>query len=311
MIIAFRGRGGLSLAAALLLACLAVVLLAAGGAAQPSGSQTIVFLNVGQGDAAVLSDGAGFTALIDGGKPAAGALVTAYLHQQGITRLNVILASHADSDHIGGLIGVLQDGSIAVDQVLYSGYPGTTATWDSFAAAVAARGLSLTAVQFPQVLAWGSLTVHILNPPSGLLNPETNDASVVALVSYGAIDALFPGDIDSTIEATVAARGTPVAAEVLKVAHHGSASSSSSAFLAAVRPQQAVISVGVNSYGHPSPLTLSRLSASGARTWRTDRAGNLLIRSDGAALWVSPQFRDIFVPILVKGIGLTPVPGGP
>lgn len=99
---------------------------------------------------------------------------------------------------------------------------------------------------FPQTYTWGETTAHILNPESGLVNPETNDVSVVVLQEHGNNRFLFPGDIDSTIEATVVARGTLVAAEILKVAHHGSQYSSSDLFLSAVQPKDAIISVGDN-----------------------------------------------------------------
>jgi len=259
---------------------------------------------VGEGDSALLSDGNGFTVLIDGGKPDAGPTVDAYIHSLGITRLDVVMASHADSDHIGGLITVLKDSSITVGQVLYNGYPGATATWDTFALAVAAKGLTLTPVQFPQVLTWGGMTAHIMNPASGLSNPDTNDASIVALIDYGATDYLFTGDIDSTIEATIVARGTPIPAEILKVAHHGSDYSSSGPFLAAVQPQQAIISVGPNSYGHPSTGTISRLISAGARVWRTDTSGNILVSSNGTTYTIvslnATQGMVVFLPFIVK-----------
>ncbi len=95
---------------------------------------------------------------------------------------------------------------------------------------------------------------------------------------------MFPADISSSIEATVVARQTPVAADVLKVGHHGSAYSSSPAFLSAVQPTYAVISVGVNSYGHPAPATLARLSSAGIQLWRTDQDGTIIVTSDGTSL---------------------------
>ncbi len=266
--------------------------------------QTTTFISVGEGDSALLSDGNGFTALIDGGEPSAGQTVDLYLHSLGISHLNVVMASHADSDHIGGLIAILQDSSITVDQVVYNGYPGTTATWDSFSNAVTAKGLTLTTVQFPQVLSWGNMTVHIMNPASGLDSPDTNDASIVALIDYGTTDYLFTGDISDTIEATVVARGTLNPAEILKVAHHGSAYSSSSSFLSAVAPQQAIISVGPNSYGHPSPQTISRLTHAGANVWRTDISGNITVSTDGTTYNVVSLNGTVnlfvFLPFIVK-----------
>ena len=278
--------------------------------AKPLNNQTTTFINVGEGDSALLQDGNGFNVLIDGGKPTEGPVVDNFLHLQGITHLNVLMASHADSDHIGGLITVLQDNTITIDQVDYNGYSDSTATWSDFTSAVTSRGLTMTAVDFPEVIPWGIMTAHILNPVSGLSNPDTNDVSIVAKVDYGSTDYLFTGDINLTIEATVVARGTSVAADVLKVAHHGSAYSSSDPFLAVVQPKDAIISVGPNSYGHPSADTISRLINAGARIWRTDLAGNIEVVDNGASYSVNKQypFLYIYLPIIVKPLPPTETP---
>ncbi len=181
---------------------------------------------------------------------------------------------------------ILQASDITVHQVLYNGYPGETTTWSTFVNATAARGLTIEPVQFPATLAWGGMTAHILNPEPGFTNPETNEASLVTRVDYGATNYLMTGDINSTIEATVVARGTPVASEVLKVAHHGSAYSSSPDFLFMVAPQLAVIEVGPNDYGHPSPETLTRLVASGSHVDRTDQSGTISVSSDGNTITI-------------------------
>lgn len=242
---------------------------------------TAEFIDVGQGDSILLRDGAGFDVLIDGGPADAGAAVLAALRTQGVAEIDVLVATHPDSDHIGGLIAVLNAVDIPVRKVLASGYPGTTATWANFVTAVANEGVSLETVQFPAVLTWGQMTAYILNPPAGLVSPATNDASVVIRLDYGQVRLLLPGDIPSSVESAVAARQTPVAAQVLKVAHHGSKYSSSAGFLAAVQPEEAVISVGVNSYGHPAAETITRLEAAGARVWRTDLDGDVWVTSDG------------------------------
>ncbi len=261
----------------------------------------VTYINVGQGDSALLRDANGFTLLIDGGRTSAGPTVVAVLKNLGISSVDVLLASHADSDHIGGLITVLADQSIAVQRVLYNGYPGTTATWGTFATAVADRGLALEPAQFPGTLQLGQMTVWVMNPASGLDSPETNDASLVMMVTYGSRRFLFTGDIDTTIEATVMARGTPLAADILKVAHHGSVYSSSPNFVASVQPKEAVISVGDNSYGHPSATTIARLNETGARVWRTDRDGSIVFNTDGIVYTIiSPSLYDVFIPLVMR-----------
>ena len=251
------------------------------------------FINVGQGDSALVSDESGFDILIDGGRQSAGPTVVAYLHEQGIDDIDVMIASHADSDHIGGLITVLQS-DIPIEKVVYNGYPGSTDTWSAFAAAVAARGLSLDSLQYPQELVWGSSTVYILNPPAGLLNPESNSVTIVMRLVHGQTELLFTGDIESSTELSILARETPVSADILKVAHHGSKYSSSDVFLAAVHPEEAVISVGINSYGHPAPETINRLLAAGARIWRTDESGTIVFYEAPNITYV------IYLPLVIR-----------
>ncbi len=271
-------------------------------AAPKSNDLEVSFIRVGQGDSILIQDPGGFDVLIDGGKSSAGPTVVAYLRQQSVVDIDVMLASHADSDHIGGLIDVLNATDIPVKAVLYNGYPGDTLTWGNFATAVANEGLTLTPVEFPLTYTWGTSHAYILNPVAGLDNPDQNAASVVVLLKYGLMRFLFTGDIDSTVEATIVARGTPIPAQILKVAHHGSEFSSSDPFLSAVMPEQAIISVGPNSYGHPSSETIARLLAIGAKIWRTDYQGTILVRSDGLVYTIRGIFPGniIFMPVLVR-----------
>ena len=280
--------------------------------AAPTASLQVSFIDVGQGDSALIQDSSGFDVLIDGGKTSAVPTVVAYLRDQGIDDIDVMVASHADSDHIGGLIDVLEMDDIPVQQVLYNGYPGNTTTWSNFVSAVAGEGLSLTVAQFPMELTWGQTTAYILNPISGLSNPDQNDASVVVMLDHNNIEFLFTGDISSTIEATVVARGTPVAAEILKVPHHGSKYSTSADFLSAVQPDEAVISVGSNPYGHPTTETLNRLFAAGARIWRTDEQGTILVTSNGFTYTIQgeiPFGEFVYLPLVVRPDQIsTPIP---
>jgi competence protein ComEC len=135
---------------------------------------------------------------------------------------------------------------------------------------------------------------------------KTNIASVVLLINHGAVKFLFTGDIDSTQEAKVLAHGTPVAADILKVAHHGSNGSSGEDFLMAVAPKDAVISVGTM-YGHPGADTLSRLLAVGARIWQTNQGGTVVVVSDGSAYQIHYAKYMVFLPFVARE-GITPNP---
>jgi competence protein ComEC len=297
-----RTLAGLVLGAAVLLSLTAVRLQSTSTATQTD------YISVGQGDSILLRDGNGFDVLVDGGRSSAGPTVLAHLRAQGITELDVMVATHADADHIGGLIDVLAAGDITVQQVLYNGYPGTTATWANFATAVANEGTTPVPAQFPSEYVWGGMTVQVLNPQPGLIDPDQNNASVVLHVHHSNVDYLLTGDIDSTAEAAIVARGTPIAAEVLKVAHHGSAYSSGADFLAAVGATEAIITVGANSYGHPTDETLSRLAAAGASVWRTDQSGTVTVISTGDAytVTVTDVTYLVFLPVMLRQATPTP-----
>ncbi|MFZ0533281.1 MAG: MBL fold metallo-hydrolase [Anaerolineales bacterium] len=263
----------------------------------------IAFIDVGEGDSALIQNSDGYSILLDGGQVSEGPTVLAYLRNNGVYTLNAMIASHADSDHIGGLISVLEATDITIDSVIYNGYPGNTQTWNDFVMAVTNEGLGLETAQFPGELSWGSTTAYILNPVSGLENPDTNDASLVMLLDHSDIEYLFTGDIDSTVESEILARGTPIAADILKVAHHGSNYSTSVEFLNAVQPIDSVISVGDNPYGHPGAETLARLVARGSNIWRTDLNGTILVvADDGYSYQVIPSSAEayLFLPLMIK-----------
>ncbi len=292
----------LSLAIIFGICCGFLIYITQAASSQPYSLQ-ISFIDVGEGDAALIQNADGYNILIDGGKPSAGPTVLAYLRNNGINSLNAMVVSHPDSDHIGGLITVLDATDITVEAIIYNGYPGDTQTWDDFTAAVENEGLTLTTAQFPGELHWGSTTAYILNPPAGLIDPDTNAASLVFLLDHYDVDTLFTGDIDGTIEAEIIARETPIAADMLKVPHHGSNTGTSAELLNAVQPQESMISVGSNPYGHPGAETLARLLASGTNIWRTDINGTLLVTSsDGISYQVIPSItpEKFFLPMLYK-----------
>ncbi len=268
-----------------------------------SATHSVSFINVGQGDSALLRDGNGFDVLIDGGKRGASAVILTYLRALTVTDLDVVVATHPDADHVGGLIGVLAASDIPVLKFLYNGCESTTITWNDLKTAVANEGLAMETLRFPAVLNWGAMTVHVLNPSSASgCRSDTNQDSLVLRVDYGSTRYLFTGDIDAAIEATVIARQTPVAAQVLKVSHHGSASSSSAAFLSAVNPRDSVISTDGVSYGHPSADTVERLRQAGSIIWRTDRSGTLRVESDGSTYLVIPEFElhAVYAPLILN-----------
>ena len=263
---------------------------------------TVSFIDVGQGDSSLLRDPAGCDILIDGGKPSAGPTVVAYLHDKGVNQIDAMIATHADSDHVGGLVNVLQTGDISVTQVLYNGRgDAASSTWNNFANAVVAKGLTLTVAHWPATYTWCAIQAQVLNPSPLEPYDNDNDASVVILAQHEGTRYLFTGDISSDVDVSITLRTTLLPIDVLKVSHHGSAYASSAAFLSLTRPRIAVISVGPNSYGHPTTETLTRLGNIGAQIYRTDQLGTLTLH-DGAF-----YTHSIYLPMVVAPPA--PMPG--
>jgi beta-lactamase superfamily II metal-dependent hydrolase len=267
-------------------------------AATRPGLIKLTFIDVGQGDSILIQNNSDFEILVDGGRKSAGENVLAYLRENGVDELEVMIATHADSDHIGGLIKVIEAKDILIGSVYYNGYPGDTHTWAEFSEAVAAAGLSLIPAQFPQTYSWGEINFEVLNPLSDLVEPEQNDVSIVLTVGYEQINALLTADIDADVESMLLSRSSDLEAEVLKIPHHGSKLSSSTLFLEEVNPDEAIISVGSNQYGHPAPEIISRLMNLGANVWRTDYLGTDQMISDDYKYSMIPRLS--YLPLLFR-----------
>lgn len=242
-----------------------------------AGTLTVTWLDVGQGDAAVIQCG-GQTMLIDGGKPEKSSYIYAWLQQHGLSYLDVIVATHVDADHIGGLSGALNYASVGTAYCPVT--TGTTETFQSFVKYLAKRDRRITVPTAGETFALGGAQVQILGPLHSA--EDSNDNSIVLKVSFGATSFLFTGDAERAEEQDLLNAGVNLQSTVLKVGHHGSDTSTSYPFLRAVAPQYAVISVGAgNSYGHPTEAVLSRLRDAGVTAFRTDMQGEITAVSDG------------------------------
>lgn len=249
------------------------------GTAQ-AGTLTVTWLDVGQGDAAVIQCG-GQSMLIDGGKPEKSSYIYAWLQQHGLSYLDVIVATHVDADHIGGLSGALNYASVGTAYCPVT--TGTTETFQSFVKYLEQRGKQITVPTAGETFALGGAQVQILGPLHRA--EDSNDNSIVLKVSFGATSFLFTGDAERAEEQDLLNAGVNLQSTVLKVGHHGSDTSTSYPFLRAVAPQYAVISVGAgNSYGHPTEAVLSRLRDAGVTTFRTDMQGEITAVSDGQTI---------------------------
>ena len=244
---------------------------------------TVSFIDVGQADCALLECGGEFM-LIDGGNRDDGQLVVSYLEQQGVETLSAVVCTHAHEDHVGGLPSVL---AVYPTQAVYA--PTRTyasKVFDDFVYYTDQQGLEITIPAPGDTWTLGQACVTVLGPVKSYA--ETNDTSIVLRVSYGETDFLFTGDMETTAENDMLDYwGGRISwkADVLKVGHHGSNTSTGYRFLNEVAPDYAVISVGKdNSYGHPHEEPLSRLNQAGVTIFRTDELGTVIARSDGAAV---------------------------
>lgn len=256
------------------------------------------FLNVGQGDAALIRTAEGKTVLIDTGTPEGGEVVTSHLKALGIKELNLLVLTHPHLDHIGGAIQVLM--SVKVKAVLDPKYPHTTQAYTSLLQDIEARVERgelnyYVGYQGRKFKLGESATIEILSPPREHLPGERsppNTNSIVALLTHGAVRFLFTGDAEAETERFLLREGGPLRAEVLKVSHHGSRYSTSAAFLVQVRPEVAIISAGRNNrYGHPHRETLSRLDRNQIKIYRTDLNHHIRVKSDGKKIEVETDYR--------------------
>ena len=252
-----------------------------GDAADAAAAPELVvrFLDVGQGDAALIScDGQWL--LIDGGPPKASSTLYAILQRLGVTRLDCIVSTHPDADHAGGLSGALE---VATCGTFYaSTATSDTRTWRGVCDRLERQGVPLSIPAPGDSFDLGAARVTFLGPVRAA--PDDNNNSLVLRIDHGGDSFLFTGDAEREEESDLLVAGANLCADVLKVGHHGSAGASSPAFVAAVDPQVAVISVGRNSYGHPTDEVLDRLAAQGARVLRTDQGGDIVATTRGSGI---------------------------
>jgi competence protein ComEC len=257
---------------------------------------TVFFLDVGQGDAALLRTPAGHWVVIDGGPrtPAGDAgqrIVVPFLRRARAAGVAVVVATHGDADHLGGLPALIS--AFGPRLVLEPGEALGRPLYLEFLAAVEASGARYRPARAGDRITLDGVTLEVLSPDSAwlALPVDVNDHGVVLRVTYGTVRLLFQADAGLPVEAHLAGRVGPV--DVLKVGHHGSRSATSDAWLTELAPRDAVISVGRrNRYGHPAPEVVARLAAHGVRTLRTDRDGTITLSTDGQRAHIQVSHHD-------------------
>lgn len=235
------------------------------------------FIDVGQGDSALLLSG-GQAVLIDAGTAESGAAVVRYLEELGVTELYGAVATHPHADHIGGMAQVIE--AFPIEHFYLGPETQNTATYSGMLDALKEAGVQPVIPADGDELVFDSgASLTFLGPADDVPKSNLNDRSLITLFRAGDQDVLFMGDAESAAEESLLAHHPALTCDVLKVGHHGAATSSSEEFLQAVRPSTAVISCGVdNDYGHPSDQTLQNLSLAGVDDVRiTAQSGTVVL----------------------------------
>lgn len=245
--------------------------------ALPGGTLTVHYMDIGQGDATLITcDGSSM--LIDAGNNNKGTAVQMYLQKQGITQLDYVIGTHPDADHIGGLDVVIT--KFDCKTVFLTDEKKNTRTYEDVIDALKYKNITATEPVVGTSYALGGAEFTIVGPVNKA--EDSNDNSIAILLQYGDTRFYFEGDASEKEEADILGTGMDVRADVYKIGHHGSRTSTSDAMLAAVDPVSAVISAGEgNSYGHPHAEVLNKLRAKGVQVYRTDEQGTIVASSDG------------------------------
>jgi competence protein ComEC len=244
------------------------------------------FIDVGEGDSILLESPDHHFMLVDAGDSHAGPEVAEYLRRQNVSRVDFLVLTHPQPDHIGGVKAVLD--ALPVQSVLDSGFPAGTRLQRRVMDDIDRRSVPYLVAYSGQHYRLGSgVEVEVLSPPRKLFSGTDNDSnnnSIVLRVTFGEVSAMLMGDIETPAETAILTNGRDIEGDILKVAHHGSGDSTSLDLLRRVRPAYVVVTAGVgNDQGHPHRSTMRRLDPEslGAEVFRTDRDGTIVLTTDG------------------------------
>lgn len=238
------------------------------------------FIDVGQGDSTLIKCG-DKTMLIDAGDDSKGTAIQNYLQKQKINKLDYLVLTHPDADHIGGAPVIIT--KFDIGKVFVSNFEKDNNTYRKLIQALDHKRLNYITPAVGTEYSLGSAAVTILAPNKKYDNP--NDSSIALIVQNGSNKFLFTGDAEETAESDIVENNHNLKADVYQVGHHGSRSSTSEKFFKAVSPKYAVISCAEdNSYGHPHAQTLNTFRMNGVKVYRTDEEGTIIASSDGTTI---------------------------
>lgn len=255
---------------------------------------TVTFLDVGQGDSICIETASGKTLLIDGGSSnisdAGEKIIIPMLNFYGIDRLDYVLLSHCDADHINGIYGLIENRRVKT--VILPDMPEFNAGFAGLTQLAKEYGVSVLYISAGQKITVSEVLLTCLNPSMTDSVIDENSGSMVLMLEYGDFGVMFTGDLDMEGEARVIQRaesfGMDLKCAVLKVGHHGSKYSSGEDFLGKVSPELSVISCSAaNNYGHPSEEALERLKAAGSEVLITKDSGAVIVKTDGEKYYVT------------------------
>lgn len=235
------------------------------------------FIDVGQADAALIETNEQ-AILVDAGDWQ-GNEVVPYIQQQGIEELDIVIGSHEHADHIGQMDKVLNN--FVVKEVWLTGNQTTSQVFERVLRAIDENGIGFDEPRAGDRYKIGDMTIDIISPHQ--LTGNLNNDSIVMKITYGSISFLFTGDAEREAENRIVSSGQNIEAEILKVGHHGSDTSTTAPFLQKVNPKVAIISVGESSqYGHPDQSVIDRIKAQGIELYATKSHGNIIVTTDGS-----------------------------
>src|SRR5258708_33271268 len=248
----------------------------------------VTFLDVGQGDSIVVATPGNHPLVVDTGRSsgdddAGRSIVLPFLRSKGLNSIDALLLTHPDDDHIGGAISILE--RIRVGRLLVSGIPSDAPNYVRTLDTAIKRHVPIVHLARGQLLDFhDSVTAEVLNPPTNgppSRNHRDNNGCLVVLIRRQDTSILLTGDAEVEAEQDMLSDGEDLHADVLKLGHHGSKTSSSNEFLDSVKPKVAIVSAGIrNVFGHPNPLVMERVESRGIKIFRTGRDGAITVSSD-------------------------------
>lgn len=252
----------------------------------------VSFIDVGQADSILIQANDKFM-LVDAGNNEDSTTIINYLKSQGVNKLDYVIGTHPHEDHVGSLDTVIK--TFEIGTIIMPQKQANTKTFEDVLDSISAKGLSITKPVVGTKYELGSASFTILSPNKSNYGDELNNWSVGIKLVNGNNSFVMCGDAEEQAESDIVANGIDISADVLKVGHHGSATSTLQAFLNKVNPTYAVISCGKNnSYGHPTEQTLNKLNDKGIQIFRTDDQGTIIATSDGNEItWNAEPTTDL------------------